>query len=129
MMSEIQVRYKADDFIIEIGSTHPMLDAFMEQKEVQRWALLTAENPNSEEFPFYVNKQRTGVLRKELQHRGFLMIEAVGESNLKEVPNEHCFLVIGISLQEAVDFAIRYDQDAIVTGTLKGFAEIVGIRS
>ena len=128
-MSDIKVIYKADDFVVEIGSTHPLLDAFMAQKDVERWALLTAENPNSEEFPFYINKQRTGILRNELRKRGFLFIEAVGESNVEEIPNEYCFLVIGISLQEAVDFAIRYDQDAIVTGTPKGFAEIVGIQS
>ena len=128
-MSEIQVIYKAGDFTIEIGSTHPMLDAFMEQRDVDRWVLLTAENPNSEEFPFFINKQRTGVLRQELRSRAFLSIEAVGESNLDEIPNENCFLVIGMSLEEAVEIALRYDQDAIVTGTPKMFAEIIALHS
>ena len=128
-MSELQVIYKAGDFTIEIGSTHPMLDAFMEQSNAERWVLLTAENPNSEEFPFFINKQRTGVLRQELRDRAFLSIEAIGESNLEEIPNENCFLVVGISLEEAVEIALRYDQDAIVTGRPKEFAEIVALHS
>ena len=127
-MSGIQVIYKAGDFNIEIGSTHPKLDEFMGQSESERWALITAENPNSEEFPFFINKQRTGVLREELEGSGLLFLEAVGESNLEEVPNENCFLVIGISIEAAANIALRYNQDAIVTGILKGFAEIVALQ-
>ena len=126
-MSELQVVYKAGDFHIEIGSTHPKLDAFLAESGADRWILITAENPHSEEFPFYINKQRTGVLRDELMNTDWLVLEAVGESNQEEAPSENCFLIIGISLQEAADIAFRYQQDAFVTGVPNGFAQIVGL--
>jgi hypothetical protein len=127
-MSEIQVVYKAGDFKIEIGSTHPLLDEFMGQSGAERWVVITAENPYGEEFPFFINKQRTGILRAELEENELLFLETVGESNLEEVPNENCFLVIGISIEQAVSIALRYNQDAIVTGVPKGFAEIVALQ-
>ena len=126
-MSELQVVYKAGDFRIEIGSTHPQLDAFLAEKGAERWVLLTAENPHSEEFPFYINKQRTGVLRDELADTDWLVLEATGESNQEDSPTENCFLIIGITLQEAAEVAFRYHQDALVTGVPNGFAQIVGL--
>ena len=122
-----QIRYHFEDIEVELGRTHPEIDHWLSKYQLERWVILTAENPNGEEFPFFVNKQRTGVLRTELQKSSLPYVE--GKGKVEGYPEEISFLILGIELEDALKMAKRYEQLAIVTGHPQGFAEVIHLEN
>jgi len=120
------ITYIFDELEIEIGQTHPELDRWLDKYQLTRWLILTAENPNGEEFPGFVNKQRTGVLRSELGETDYQHLE--GKAVMLGYPEEKSFLILGISLEDSVRLAQKYDQVAIVTGEIGQFAEVLRLE-
>ena len=120
------ITYIFDELEIEIGQTHPELDRWLDKYQLTRWLILTAENPNGEEFPGFVNKQRTGVLRSELGETDYPHLE--GKAVMLGYPEEKSFLILGISLEDSVRLAQKYDQVAIVTGEIGQFAEVLRLE-
>ncbi len=115
---------------IEIGKTHPKLDAWVQADDCHRWMILTAENPWGEEFPKFINKQRTQVLRDQLMQTHLSWVEGVGQSDEQadDLPSEVVFLIWGLSLEESAMLALEMQQSAVVTGVISGYAEVVAFH-
>ena len=111
---------------VEIGKTHPNLDAWMTADNCDRWMILTAENPWGEEFPTFVNKQRTQVLRTQLLQTDLSWIEGLGEAD--GFPSETVFLIWGLTLEESALLALEMSQTAVVTGLVGGYAEVISLH-
>ena len=111
---------------VELGKTHPKLDAWISSDECDRWMVLTAENPWGEEFPFFVNKQRTQVLRTQLQETELHWVEGLGEAD--GFPSEKVFLIWGLTLEESALLALEMSQTAVVTGLVGGYAEVISLH-
>lgn len=114
-------------FTIEIERTHPLIDERITQDGADRWMILTAENPWGEEFPKFINKQRTQTLRSALSMSTWNWLE--GMAKVEGYPEEVVFLVWNIALEEAVLMANQFEQSAMVTAVTRGFAEVVSLDS
>lgn len=112
-------------FTIEIERTHPLIDERIEQDAADRWVILTAENPWGEEFPKFVNKQRSQTLRSALTMSTWNWLEGVAK--VEGYPEETVFLVWNIALEEAVLMSNQFEQSAMVTGVTRGYAEVVSL--
>ena len=111
---------------IEIGKTHPKLDAWLTADDCDRWMILTAENPWGEEFPKFINKQRTQVLRDELVQTDLSWVE--GEGKADEYPSEVVFLIWGLTLEQSALLALEKQQSHVVTGVIGGYAEVIELH-
>lgn len=114
-------------FTIEIERTHPVIDERIQQDGADRWVILTAENPWGEEFPKFVNKQRSQILRSALSMSTWNWLE--GTAKVEGYPEEVVFLVWNIALEEAVLMSNQFEQSAMVTAVTRGFAEVVSLDS
>ena len=114
-------------FTIEIERTHPVIDERIQQDGADRWVILTAENPWGEEFPKFVNKQRSQTLRSALSMSTWNWLE--GTAKVEGYPEEVVFLVWNIALEEAVLMSNQFEQSAMVTAVTRGFAEVVSLDS
>ena len=116
---------------IEIGKTHPKLDAWVQADGCHRWIILTAENPLGEEFPKFINKQRTTVFRNQLLQSDLSWVEGVGKVDQSEedLPSEVAFLIWGLTLEDAAMLALEdLHQSALVTSVIGGYAEIIALH-
>ena len=111
---------------MELGKTHPQVDEWVAADQQDRWAILTAENPLGEEFPHFINKQRTQVLREQLMQSDLHWVEGIGEA--EGYPSEVVFLIWGLDLEEFALLAYEMSQTAVVTGVLGGYAEVVTLQ-
>lgn len=111
---------------IEIGKTHPKLDAWLTADDCDRWMILTAENPWGEEFPKFINKQRTQILRDELVQTDLSWVE--GEGKADEYPSEVVFLIWGLTLEQSALLALEKQQSHVVTGVTGGYAEVIELH-
>ena len=114
-------------FTIEIERTHPVIDERIQQDGADRWVILTAENPWGEEFPKFVNKQRSQTLRSALSMSTWNWLEGIAK--VEGYPEEVVFLVWNIALEEAVLMSNQFEQSAMVTAVTRGFAEVVSLDS
>lgn len=121
-----QIFYHFDGIEVSLGQTHPEVDHWLGKYQKHRWVILTAENPNGEQFPIFINKQRTSVLRDELHSSFYPFVEGKGVA--EGYPEEVSFLILGIELDDAFEMAIRYDQKAVITGVLGGFSEVIRLE-
>lgn len=122
----MSVVYTFADIQVQIGHNQAILDHKLREMQEQRWVILTAENPLGEEFPLFINKQRTGVLRDILAQSGYVWQEGVGQA--EGLPQEVVFLILGIELEDAARLAYEMSQSDIVTGVVGGFAEVVSLH-
>jgi len=109
------LRYEFDRFTVTLGQSNPDLDIVLEGLGRSEWFILTAENPNGEEFPFFINKQRTQVFEDQLMQLGILFYKGLGRCDDDAVPDEHCFLLLGITREEAGGLALQFDQLSFLT--------------
>ena len=110
---------------IEIGKTHPKVDGWLRTDGAERWMVFTAENPKGEEFPKFINKQRTQTLRGQLLATDLPWVEGTGSA--EGYPSEVVFLIWGLSLEQCAELSIEYQQTAVVTGVLGGYAEVIAL--
>ncbi len=118
--------HEDESLSVEIGKTHPKIDAWVQADGCDRWMILTAENPWGEEFPKFINKQRTQVLRSQLLQTELSWVEGVGAA--EGYPDEVVFLIWGLSLEQSAILSLEMSQSAIVTGVTGGFAEVVQLH-
>lgn len=84
-----------------------------------RWAIFTAENPMGKAASQEENAYAQALLRQDLERAGYKIEQIVGkyvaEGEEETAPLEHPFLVIGITPEEAMEYAKKYRQDSILT--------------
>jgi hypothetical protein len=107
---------------IRIGQLNPQIDAAMGAEAGMQydfvpkgWGFLTAQNPMSKELKPAENKRRNIALLAELKPR--VVYPGIG-GDKESGWEEESFLVMGISLLEAKQFARKHGQQAFLFGEM-----------
>ncbi|MEM9604637.1 MAG: DUF3293 domain-containing protein [Pseudomonadota bacterium] len=103
---------------IRVGARHPLLDEWVRDYGLQSWCFITAWNPGAEQRDRRANAKANVALFMELQGDGHPTVSASAQSRDGDWPAEPGFLVLGVSEADALGYAGRYGQRAVVFGTL-----------
>jgi hypothetical protein len=113
----------ADVHIMRIGSPLPIeLIAWLTAHRATTAALLGAEYPGSKPTSAEENECQHQALIKECTERGLHWLPAVG---MCETWQERHVFVAGLDNNAAHDFCTRYQQNAVVTYSMGGVAELL----
>lgn len=110
-----------------IGSESPELDAILSSSDLESAIFITAWNPFSELKSDCENRKLNDELRTDLlkllpENR---VISGFGEDPSGEWPGEDSFLALGISLEEGIRLARKYQQNAFVYHHVGAKTELV----
>lgn len=109
---------------IRIGQIAPDLESLLEN-ENRCWAYVTAWNPGS--IPLSDEENRTH--QRELEHAvrqaGYTVFPGEGVGQDGAWPPEPSLLILGISLEDAIELGRRFGQAAIVAGRSSEPAELI----
>ncbi|TVR86550.1 MAG: DUF3293 domain-containing protein [Saprospirales bacterium] len=112
------------------GRICPQLDLFLEENGIDKWAVITAFNPNSRHQNDKLNDHATRRLKKRLDEAGKRYRDLVAEADPDSPwPPEYGFFAEVSTLQEAVELSGDFDQKAIVYGERGVLPSIVWIAS
>jgi hypothetical protein len=113
----------ADAHVMRIGSPLPVeLIEWLTAHGATTAALLGAEYPGSKPTTAEENERQHQALIHECTERGLHWLPAVG---MCESWHERHVFVAGLDTDAAHDFCTRYQQNAVVTYTIGGVAELL----
>ncbi len=108
---------------IQVGDVCKSLDKILISSGQTGWAFLTPCNPGSRVLTLQENEIRIlSFIPEILKYRNW---KGFGEDPEGKWAPESSFLVVGISLQDALDLAKRYGQFAFLYGRYQGPASLV----
>ncbi len=108
--------------VIKIGIANQVLNDLLISFNASTWAYITAFNPFSKILTEAENLKRHEELKVKIGNYKFFEGEGVGED--KTWKPETSFLIVGISLNEAIEIGKFYEQNAIVVGENNGVPEL-----
>lgn len=117
------------EIIIRIGSASALMDELLADKRVREWAFLSASNPGSKKLTETENSGRYEKLRSVLIELEKEFFEGYSRADDGGWPDEKSALVIGISLNEALEIGKRFGQLAIVSGARGGQAVLTDCQT
>ncbi|MGD8476217.1 MAG: DUF3293 domain-containing protein [Burkholderiales bacterium] len=117
----------AEPIDIRIGRCSPGLDRLLSQNGVTQWAFLTAANPRSQPLPDAENAQRNADMKRVLHEQGWYTLDAVGLPDDGAWQPEQSVLILGIDREAALEVARRWQQNAIVCGSIGQAAELAWV--
>jgi hypothetical protein len=106
--------------LLKVGERSPELIELVHQQNCDNWAYITAANPKSEILSEEENGSRNTELENLLSKDSYAFFKGIAKSPEDSFPAEISFLVFGISEKEAVKLAERFNQAALLLGTLTG---------
>ena len=110
-----------EELILNINKEANFKNALPELKE---WAFITAWNPNSNELTKQVNEQRNACLLDDIKSRGYISHFGRGISEDGKW-SEDSFFIENISKEEALFYALKYEQCAFVYGKANQMSELI----
>ena len=132
-MNDLIQAYKETDFntyepsiTIKVGKVNQELDQLLIQNNLTDWAYITAWNPYSEITDAKLNEQNNNQLRNDLI--GYIVFDGEGVGSDPSWEPEKSFLILGISLDDAILIGKKYRQNAIVVGKLNEPPQLIWIR-
>lgn len=108
---------------IFIGQENEALQTFLKENEITNWCFITAWNPFSNALPTEENSALNESLRLDL--KDYKILEAQGKDTIGNWPPEPSFFVANISEDQAIALGKKYQQNAIVYGTINETARII----
>jgi hypothetical protein len=108
--------------VLKIGTASQELKDLLISYNATTWAYITAFNPFSKILTKSENLKRHEELKVKISNYKFFEGEGVGEDKTWEP--ETSLLVVGISLNEAIEIGKFYEQNAIVVGEINGVPEL-----
>jgi len=115
-------------FVLHVDRESDALRALLAEHRVQGCAFLTAFNPRSEALSEADNKARQRQLLSELEHRGLVSVPGVGRHPHNGWPEEASVLVLGVTLDQAREFGIRFDQNAVLWAGIDAVPRLILLR-
>jgi hypothetical protein len=113
---------------IRIGEANPSLDQLLEIIKAHQWAFVTASNPRSQALSDRDNARRNAELKSSLEKAGWRTIDGVGLPSGTGWQPEQTLFIVGIEREAAMALARRWEQNAIVCGTLGAPPELVWLE-
>ncbi len=112
-------------FTMHIGLPCPPLVALMSHHKVQCAAFITAFNPFSRQLSDSDNSVRQATLKAQLNQRGLICIDGIGQHPSNHWPGEISVLVLGLDLEAAKTVARHHEQHAFVWAASDGVPQLV----
>ncbi len=109
-------------FAICIGEPTPFLNDWLRELHCDCWAYITAFNPQSQQLASHENARRQAELEAELTSRDLKFVRGCGVGDDGQWPPEESCCVAGLSEEQAVELARRFEQLAVVVGSVDGVA-------
>jgi|GEM_PF-365930 len=119
-----QTSYCAEGFALHIDQRDPQFEQFLRKNRVNSWCFVTASNPQSQSLTPAENHARNQHFGQRLKSAGYVFFRALGVPHTDLWEPEHSFLVLGISLDDAVGLGREYGQKAILYGQLGTLAQL-----
>lgn len=113
------------ELVIRIGKTNSCLNELLETSGDVVWAYITAFNPYSKVLSNEENKIRQNDLLTDVSNYKTHIGHGVDEK--EEWPAEDSVLILGITEADAVKLGDKYEQNAIVLGTIYKKAILKGL--
>ena len=110
------------DIQLFIGERSEKLDILLGQNKKIDWCYITAWNPEGKMLSADNNKKLYSALLRDISEYTYLEGEGCGIDT--EWPPEKSVLIMGISKEKAIQLGNKYQQNAIVIGTLGGEATL-----
>jgi hypothetical protein len=101
---------------LRIDEPSPALDWLLDSREARKWAFISAANPRSEALSVADNKARHTAFRALVEQRGFHFFEGEGIPDTADWSPEPSLLILALALDEALELAASFGQNAIVWG-------------
>ena len=108
--------------VIKIGIANQVLNDLLISYNASTWAYITAFNPFSKILTEAENLKRHEGLKVKIANFKFFEGEGVGED--KSWEPEVSLLIIGISINEAIEIGEFYEQNAIVVGEINSVPQL-----
>jgi hypothetical protein len=125
-------RYRVDApagaIVIRVGERNDAIDELLRTLATDRWAYVSAANPGSRPMPRSENDRRHAYLIVELERAGRHYIEGMGEGDDPAWPAERSVWVSAISRVGVARLGRRFEQNAVLHGSLGAQAELLWLR-
>ena len=108
---------------IYIEKENEALQTFLKENEIINWCFITAWNPYSNALSQEENSSLNESLRLDL--KDYKILEAQGKDTIGNWPPEPSFFVANISEDQAIALGKKYQQNAIVYGTINETARLI----
>lgn len=113
------------NYNLKINDYNPILDKFISSYNASSWTIITAYNPQSIVYNIEINKKSNELLLKDIENFTYFITESTDKK--QEWETEIGYLILDISLNEAIKIGKNYNQRAIVFGNINKKAKIVDI--
>ena len=99
------------------------LNSFLKEHNFTSWCFITAWNPFSKALTLDKNNELNALLEADL--KDYNIYPAEGKDTLGDWPPEISFFVGNISREQAIFLGEKYEQNAIVFGTVDELPELI----
>ena len=110
--------------VIRVGMKSARLDRLLEQHAAKSWAFITAWNPGSRPPSRAKNAARNRDLLALLRGRDYIVLHGIGRPRSRAWTPEASFLVLDLSVADALLLGAEFGQVAVVTGRRRGVASL-----
>ena len=120
---ETEFHVLQNDVIIKIGQINPALDRLLDDYNATVWAYITPWNPYCTPLSEQENMDRLLKLKRKLED--YTVLEGCAKSSDISFQPERCYLITGISREDAEALGKEFQQYAIITGKKGNPAELI----
>ena len=114
------VNPKIDIYLKKVNAE---LNSFLKEHNFTSWCFITAWNPFSIALSLEKNNELNALLEADLKE--YNIYPAEGKDTLGDWPPEISFFVGNISREQAIFLGEKYEQNAIVFGTVDELPELI----
>ena len=114
------VNPKIDIYLKKVNAE---LNSFLKEHNFTSWCFITAWNPFSKALTLDKNNELNALLEADLKE--YNIYPAEGKDTLGDWPPEISFFVGNISREQAIFLGEKYEQNAIVFGTVDELPELI----
>lgn len=114
--------------VLRVGVRSDELRALFAAHGVDSGAFLTACNPQGRLLAADANARAHAALHRLLLDRGLHAIEGEGSAEGADWPAEASWFALGLSLTEATEIGVHFNQDAIVWVAADAVPELIRLR-
>ena len=108
---------------IYLKKVNAELNSFLKEHNFTSWCFITAWNPFSIALSLEKNNELNALLEADLKE--YNIYPAEGKDTLGDWPPEISFFVGNISREQAIFLGEKYEQNAIVFGTVDELPELI----
>lgn len=114
---------------LRIDEPSDVLSRFLKSSVCRTWAFISAANPRSRQLEDTENINRHQALIAAVDLLDLKYYEGMGIPQTPDWPAERNLLILGITQAGAHTLAARFDQNAILFGTLDGIPRLQYVHS